>query len=197
LAYQLGFVKETLESFDGLCNEFRKGLDSLIKTIAKKKDEVILNKKLKLNLEKKSKYKSILTFTFNAFEDHFVELRKNFEDRFRVNTKHVFKGLGEYQNTMLVELHYKNQKLKEELSSIQIARDQLRRKKDKYFDSIHMVSLDRLTRLKNQRITGDKSWLSRFHQFDGVRVQILRALCQNQQELFANQPHPQIADISL
>lgn len=129
---------------------------------------MILNKKLKLNLEKKSKYKSILTFTFNAFEDHFVDLRRSFDDRFRVNTKNVLKNLSEYQNTMLIELHYKNQKLKEELSTIQIARDQLRRKKDKYFDSIHMVSLDRLTRLKNQRITGDKSWLTRLYEFDGI-----------------------------
>jgi len=118
---------------------------------------VILNKKLKLNLERKSKYKSILTFTFNAFEDHFSELRKSFDDRFRVNTKNVFKNLQEYQSNMLVELQFKNQKLREELASIQIVRDQLRRKKEKYFDCIHVVSLDKLTRLKNQRITGDKS----------------------------------------
>ncbi len=140
-----------------------------MKNISKKKEELILNKNLKLNLEKKGKYKSILTFTFNSFEDHFGNLRKSFEDKFKMNSKELSRNLSEFQSNMLVELQMKNNKLKEELGNIQLARDQLRRKKEKYFDSIHIVSLDRLTKFKNQRITGDKSSLIRFHHSDEIR----------------------------
>jgi hypothetical protein len=161
LCNKFSFVKETFEAFDGICNDFRRAFDGLIRGISKKKEEVILNKGLKLNLEKKAKYKSILTFSMNAFESHFSVLRRSFEERFAPVSKELIKNLVDFQSNFATELQSKSLRLKDELGNIHQMRDELRRKKERYFDAIHIMSLDRLTKLKNQKTTDEKGSIIR------------------------------------
>jgi hypothetical protein len=151
-----------------MCANFNKKMGKLIGEIASKKDEIILNKNAKIELEKKKKYKSILAYTFKSLEDHFTKLKISFEEKFISNSNNVLRNISDMQNSLLVELQMKNSKIKDELSVVKTTRDQFQRRKDKYFENIQVMSIDKLTRLKNQRITDDKSDLNRLCNSNGT-----------------------------
>lgn len=140
--------------------------------ISKKKQDVLLNKESKLNYERKSKYKAILKFTFEQFEAYFLDFRENFTERANLNLGDIQRSFGDFVTHLLPELHFKQQKFKEEVETAEYVFNKLRKKKENYYDYVHKVKLSKLNQYKNFKRHNDKRRFKRVQDITRQRAKI-------------------------
>lgn len=154
-------VQDIAFQFETINTEYLNKLDNLLKQISKKKHDVLLNKESKLNYEKKARYKTILKFTFEQFEAYFIDFKENFMEKANLNLFDIKRSFADYNTQLLPELHFKQQKFKEEISNTEYFFNKLRKKKENYYDYVHKVKLVKLNQYKNFKWHTDKRKLIR------------------------------------
>lgn len=147
--------------FETINTEYLAKLDGLLKNLSKRKHDVLLNKETKLNYEKKSKYKAILKFTFEQFETYFLDFRESFASKTNVSLADIQRSFGDFLTHLLPELQFKQQKFKDEVEGTELIFNNLKKKKEEYYNYVHKVKLQKLNQFKNFKYPNDKRELTR------------------------------------
>ena len=150
-------AKEVIQQFNSISNDYKRNLDSLIKTFSSKVEKTIFAVKSSGRIETKRIYNSLLRFSMNQILDSLTDFKEKFESSEIFNIEHFLKESSEYLTYDLAGLGGLARSLKDELGQSETQRQAMVVKKEEYFDFVHNMSLSKLYSFSAYKPKSDKN----------------------------------------
>lgn len=138
---EIKFIKDILNNFEKINNNYIQNLTDLISNLEKrKKEEILLEKK---NDIKKS-YKSMLFFTFDSFQEKFVNFKNSFKKTSDIQKENFFTTINQYKENFLDHLDKKNKEFESQLNCYKIEEIEYLKKRKSFLDCVDKQKLSKV-----------------------------------------------------
>ena len=138
---EIRFIKDILTNFEKLNLNYIQNLNDLIKNLEKrKKEEILIEKK---NDIKKS-YKSILHFTFDNFQEKFLNFREDFKKISDIHKEDFFSNISHFEENFLDHLEKKNREFESQVNCYKIEENEYLKNRKKFLDSVDKQKLSKV-----------------------------------------------------
>ena len=161
---------------------------TFIKSVKRKKTDILLNSKNKLKHEKKKNYKKMLTFSFNNLENFFLTFQRNFVKNSKFSVSKISKNFADFKLNNLDYLQSQKSEFKQDIENCDFMFYNLNKHKESYFHKIHSIKPSKLNSIRNFTKMADKGKIKRLPRTDFQRTQISQLPYQHEQPLYKNQP---------